>query len=68
MRLVTTNNDSNESLLYSCYFTMAEQFIGLHMRVVLRDPPGYLITGTVRAVEAGNSLTLNDGKCSTVAC
>ncbi|KAJ6444755.1 trafficking protein particle complex subunit 2 [Purpureocillium lavendulum] len=37
---------------------MANQFIGLHMKVVLRDPSGYALTGTVRDVEAGNSLTL----------
>ncbi|KAG5977530.1 hypothetical protein E4U55_006718 [Claviceps digitariae] len=39
---------------------MASQFIGLHMRVVLREPSGYRITGTVRDVEAGSSLTLNN--------
>ncbi|KAG6000911.1 hypothetical protein E4U21_004882 [Claviceps maximensis] len=39
---------------------MASQFIGLHMRVVLREPSGYLLTGTVRDVEAGSSLTLNN--------
>lgn len=43
---------------------MATQFIGLHMRVVLRDPPGYQLEGTVRAVEAGSSLTLTGGKYS----
>lgn len=40
---------------------MAAQFIGLHMRVALRDPAGYQLTGTVRAVEAGSSLTLTNG-------
>lgn len=40
---------------------MASQFIGLHMSVVLRDPAGYRLTGTVREVEAGNSLTLTNG-------
>lgn len=40
---------------------MAEQFIGLHMRVILREPPGYQLTGTVKGVEAGNSLTLTNG-------
>ncbi|KAG6041529.1 hypothetical protein E4U41_003689 [Claviceps citrina] len=39
---------------------MASQFIGLHMRVVLREPSGYHLTGTVRDVEAGSSLTLNN--------
>ncbi|CAM1502949.1 Fc.00g077250.m01.CDS01 [Cosmosporella sp. VM-42] len=39
---------------------MATQFIGLHMRVVLRDPPGYQLTGTVRDVEAGSCLTLTN--------
>ncbi|KND92129.1 hypothetical protein TOPH_03165 [Tolypocladium ophioglossoides CBS 100239] len=39
---------------------MAGQFIGLHMRVILRDPSGYLLTGTVRDVEAGSSLTLTN--------
>ncbi|KAK2593340.1 enhancer of mRNA decapping [Conoideocrella luteorostrata] len=39
---------------------MATQFIGLHMRVVLREPPGYRLTGTVRDVEAGSSLTLTN--------
>ncbi|KHO00719.1 YjeF-N domain protein [Metarhizium album ARSEF 1941] len=39
---------------------MASQFIGLHMRVVLREPPGYRLTGIVRDVEAGSSLTLTD--------
>ena len=43
---------------------MANQFIGLHMRVVLRDPPGYQLTATVRDVEAGSCLTLTNGKCS----
>jgi hypothetical protein len=41
---------------------MANQFIGLHMRVVLRDPPGYQLTGIVRDVEAGSSLTLRNGE------
>lgn len=40
---------------------MANQFIGLHMRVVLREPPAYHITGTVRDVEAGSCLTLTNG-------
>ncbi|ODA81193.1 hypothetical protein RJ55_04157 [Drechmeria coniospora] len=39
---------------------MATQFIGLHMSVVLRDPSGYRLTGTVRDVEAGSSLTLTN--------
>ncbi|OAQ87203.1 hypothetical protein VFPFJ_01265 [Purpureocillium lilacinum] len=39
---------------------MANQFIGLHMKVVLRDPSGYALAGTVRGVEAGNSLTLTN--------
>ncbi|KJZ72874.1 hypothetical protein HIM_07818 [Hirsutella minnesotensis 3608] len=39
---------------------MASQFIGLQMSVILRDPPGYRLTGTVGAVEAGNSLTLTN--------
>lgn len=39
---------------------MANQFIGLHMRVVLREPPAYHITGTVRDVEAGSCLTLTN--------
>ncbi|KAG6003863.1 hypothetical protein E4U43_000837, partial [Claviceps pusilla] len=39
---------------------MASQFIGLHMRVVLREPLGYSLTGTVKDVEAGSSLTLNN--------
>ncbi|KAI5459907.1 YjeF N-terminal domain-containing protein [Mariannaea sp. PMI_226] len=39
---------------------MANQFIGLHMRVVLRDPSGYQLTGTVRDVEAGSCLTLTN--------
>ena len=38
------------------------QFIGLHMRVVLRDPAGHLLTGTVSDVQAGISLTLTNGK------
>lgn len=44
------------------------QFIGLHMRVVLRDPAGHLLTGTVSDVQAGISLTLTNGKrvCSFV--
>ncbi|KAL6853140.1 YjeF-related protein N-terminus domain-containing protein [Trichoderma novae-zelandiae] len=36
------------------------QFIGLHMRVVLREPPGHLLTGTVSDVQAGISLTLTN--------
>ncbi|KAF5017971.1 hypothetical protein F66182_10080 [Fusarium sp. NRRL 66182] len=39
---------------------MANQFIGLHMRVVLRDPPGYQVTGIVRDVQAGSSLILDN--------
>ncbi|KAK7415881.1 enhancer of mRNA decapping [Neonectria punicea] len=39
---------------------MATQFIGLHMRVVLREPPAYSLTGTVRDVEAGSCLTLTN--------
>ncbi|KAJ6784738.1 hypothetical protein PWT90_08570 [Aphanocladium album] len=39
---------------------MANQFIGLQMRVVLRDPPGYQLIGTVRDVEAGSSLSLTN--------
>ncbi|KAH7143965.1 YjeF N-terminal domain-containing protein [Dactylonectria macrodidyma] len=39
---------------------MASQFIGLHMRVVLREPPAFHITGTVRDVEAGSCLTLTN--------
>ncbi|KAF4123144.1 enhancer of mRNA-decapping protein 3 [Geosmithia morbida] len=39
---------------------MAAQFIGLHMRVVLRDPAGYHVHGTVRDVEAGSGLTLTN--------
>lgn len=39
---------------------MASQFVGLHMRVVLREPAGYQLTGTVRGVEAGASLTLTN--------
>ncbi|KAM4068154.1 FDF domain-containing protein [Hirsutella rhossiliensis] len=39
---------------------MASQFIGLRMRVILKDPPGYRLTGIVRDVEAGNSLTLTN--------
>ncbi|KAI9167450.1 Enhancer of mRNA-decapping protein 3 [Paramyrothecium foliicola] len=37
---------------------MATQFVGLHMKVVLREPPGYQLMGIVRDVEAGSSLTL----------
>lgn len=37
------------------------QFIGLHMRVVLRDPPGSEFTGTVVDVQAGSGLTLTNG-------
>lgn len=40
---------------------MASQFIGLHMRVVLREPSAYQLTGTVRDVEAGSCLTLTNG-------
>ncbi|KAF4510295.1 hypothetical protein G6O67_002194 [Ophiocordyceps sinensis] len=39
---------------------MAGQFIGLHMRVILKDPPGCCLTGIVRDVEAGYSLTLTN--------
>ncbi|RFU73434.1 hypothetical protein TARUN_8843 [Trichoderma arundinaceum] len=39
---------------------MASQFTGLHMRVVLRDPAGHQLTGTVRDVQAGSSLTLTN--------
>ncbi|RBR13695.1 hypothetical protein FVER53590_06973 [Fusarium verticillioides] len=39
---------------------MATQFIGLHMRVVLRDPPGSELTGTVGNVQAGSGLTLTN--------
>ncbi|KAF4342367.1 hypothetical protein FBEOM_3694 [Fusarium beomiforme] len=39
---------------------MATQFIGLHMRVVLRDPPGSEFTGTVVDVQAGSGLTLTN--------
>ncbi|OAA71366.1 YjeF-related protein [Cordyceps fumosorosea ARSEF 2679] len=39
---------------------MASQFIGLHMQVVLREPPGYQLHGTVTAVEPGISLSLKD--------
>ncbi|QPC78868.1 hypothetical protein HYE68_009620 [Fusarium pseudograminearum] len=39
---------------------MANQFIGLHMRVVLRDPPGNEFTGTVVDVQAGSGLTLTN--------
>jgi enhancer of mRNA-decapping protein 3 len=41
---------------------MAEQFIGLRMRVVLRDPAAYQLDGTIRDVEAGSSLTLTNGE------
>ncbi|KJK76785.1 hypothetical protein H634G_07826 [Metarhizium anisopliae BRIP 53293] len=41
---------------------MTSQFIGLHMEVVLREPSGYRLTGIVRDVEAGSSLTLTDGR------
>ena len=41
---------------------MASQFIGLHMRVILREPAGYQLTGVVKDVEAGSSLTLINGK------
>ena len=40
---------------------MASQFIGLHMRVVLREPAGRQLSGVVQDVEAGNSLTLVNG-------
>ncbi|KAM0293518.1 hypothetical protein ACHAO9_002242 [Fusarium lateritium] len=36
------------------------QFIGLHMRVVLRDPPRSELTGTVVDVQAGSGLTLTN--------
>ncbi|KAF5005340.1 hypothetical protein FDECE_8198 [Fusarium decemcellulare] len=39
---------------------MANQFIGLHMRVVLREPAAYQLTGTVRDVQAGSGLTLTN--------
>ncbi|PHH74521.1 hypothetical protein CDD82_4899 [Ophiocordyceps australis] len=39
---------------------MAAGFLGLHMRVTLKEPLGYNITGTVQNVEAGSSLTLTD--------
>ncbi|KAF7562697.1 hypothetical protein G7046_g1445 [Stylonectria norvegica] len=39
---------------------MSNPFIGLHMRVVLREPSGYQLTGTVTAVEAGSCLTLTN--------
>ncbi|KAF4454987.1 hypothetical protein F53441_2548 [Fusarium austroafricanum] len=39
---------------------MATQFIGLHMRVALRDPPGSVFTGTVVDVQAGSGLTLTN--------
>ncbi|KAG8354088.1 hypothetical protein FVEN_g7884 [Fusarium venenatum] len=39
---------------------MANQFIGLHMRVVMRDPPGNVFTGTVVDVQAGSGLTLTN--------
>lgn len=41
---------------------MASQFTGLQMRVVLRDPAEYMLTGTVSDVQAGSSLTLTNGK------
>lgn len=44
---------------------MASQFIGLRMRVVLREPPGYQLIGVVRDVEAGSSLTLTNGPYSS---
>lgn len=40
---------------------MANQFIGLQMRVVLREPAGHQLIGVVRDVEAGSSLTLTNG-------
>ncbi|KAL6821055.1 YjeF N-terminal domain-containing protein [Trichoderma sp. SZMC 28015] len=39
---------------------MASQFTGLQMRVVLRDPAEYMLTGTVSDVQAGSSLTLTN--------
>ena len=45
---------------------MANQFIGLYMRVVLREPPGYRLIGKVQDVAAGTSLTLVDGMCCLV--
>ncbi|KAM0436078.1 hypothetical protein ACHAPT_002970 [Fusarium lateritium] len=39
---------------------MANQFIGLHMRVVLREPADCQLTGTVRDVQAGSGLTLTN--------
>jgi hypothetical protein len=39
---------------------MAHQFIGLHMLVILREPPARL-KGTVSDIEAGISLTLSNG-------
>ncbi|RDA91066.1 hypothetical protein CP533_3048 [Ophiocordyceps camponoti-saundersi (nom. inval.)] len=39
---------------------MANQFIGLQMSVVLKDPPGYRLIGVVRDVEAGSSLSLTN--------
>ncbi|KAL3593759.1 enhancer of mRNA decapping [Fusarium poae] len=39
---------------------MANQFIGLHMQVVMRDPPGNVFTGTVVDVQAGSGLTLTN--------
>ncbi|KAG9253841.1 YjeF-related protein N-terminus-domain-containing protein [Emericellopsis atlantica] len=39
---------------------MAEQFIGLRMRVTLRDPAAYKLDGTIRDVAAGSSLTLTN--------
>ncbi|EFZ00880.1 YjeF-related domain protein [Metarhizium robertsii] len=44
---------------------MASQFIGLHMEVVLREPSGYRLTGIVRDVEAGSSLTLTDVRAAS---
>lgn len=41
---------------------MANQFIGLHMRVVLREPADCQLTGTVRDVQAGSGLTLTNGE------
>lgn len=40
---------------------MASQFIGLYMRVVLKEPHGFQLIGMVQDVEAGKSLTLIDG-------
>lgn len=47
---------------------MADMFIGLHMQVILLEPPGYQVTGTVRDVEAGSSLTLTNGKLPRNRC